>query len=147
MASTTSKATISVPTLNPNHHFFHLLSPFTLAPRRSSTFRSQNTQNTKTAAFSVRVCACHQSHALEDFGVTEEDEEFVKVLRESQPYVYVHRARVFVLLISAEIVGSPYLDPILKVSHHINHLCHTLFIEKCPLNAYTNKQNSNKASQ
>jgi len=29
----------------------------------------------------------------------------------------VHSARVFVLLVSAEVVASPCLDPILKVSH------------------------------
>jgi len=114
MATTSSKATISVPFISHgpthNNHFFHLLS----LPRRSCTFRSQNN---KTTAFSLRGCACHQSRAAEEFGSSEEDEEFVKVLRESQSYISVHRCSVFVLLISAEVVASPYLDSILKVSH------------------------------
>lgn len=120
MATTTSKPTLSVPFLShastPNCHFFHLLSPLATAtlPRRSCTFRPHNT---KTTAFSRRGCGCHRSRADEDFGSSEEDEEFVKVLRESQPYFSVHSARVFVLLVSAEVVASPCLDPILKVSH------------------------------
>ncbi|KAE9606825.1 putative amino-acid N-acetyltransferase [Lupinus albus] len=59
----------------------------------------------------VRGCWC----GPDDYGVTEEDEEFVKVLSEAQPYIAVHRDRVFVVVISAEIVASPYLDLILKV--------------------------------
>ncbi|QCD91418.1 amino-acid N-acetyltransferase [Vigna unguiculata] len=121
MATATSKATISVPFLShgstPNFHFLHLLSPLATAtvPRRSCTFRSHNN---KTTPLSPRDCGCHQSRAAgEDFGISEEDEEFVNVLRESQSYVLVHRASVFVVLISAEVVASPYLDPILKVSH------------------------------
>ncbi|ESW28698.1 hypothetical protein PHAVU_002G010200 [Phaseolus vulgaris] len=125
MATTTSKPTLSVPFLShastPNCHFFHLLSPLATAtlPRRSCTFRPHNT---KTTAFSRRGCGCHRSRADEDFGSSEEDEEFVKVLRESQPYFSVHSARVFVLLVSAEVVASPCLDPILKDIAFLHHL-------------------------
>ncbi|XP_027913934.1 probable amino-acid acetyltransferase NAGS1, chloroplastic isoform X2 [Vigna unguiculata] len=126
MATATSKATISVPFLShgstPNFHFLHLLSPLATAtvPRRSCTFRSHNN---KTTPLSPRDCGCHQSRAAgEDFGISEEDEEFVNVLRESQSYVLVHRASVFVVLISAEVVASPYLDPILKDIAFLHHL-------------------------
>ncbi|KAK7386356.1 hypothetical protein VNO78_26540 [Psophocarpus tetragonolobus] len=44
------------------------------------------------------------------------DEEFVKVLRQVHPYISVHTNRVFVLVLSAEIVDSPYLDAFLKVN-------------------------------
>ncbi|BAU00302.1 hypothetical protein VIGAN_10188500 [Vigna angularis var. angularis] len=121
MATATSNATISVPFVSHgsarNFHFLHLLSPLETAtlPRRSCSFRSHNN---KTTTLSPRGYGCHQSRAAgEDLGISEEDEEFVNVLRESQSYVLAHRASVFVVLISAEVVASPYFDPILKVSH------------------------------
>ncbi|KAK9037889.1 hypothetical protein V6N11_022788 [Hibiscus sabdariffa] len=46
----------------------------------------------------------------------EEDMRFVEALREAQSYVYLHRGSTFVLLLSAEIVASPYLDFILKAA-------------------------------
>jgi len=45
----------------------------------------------------------------------ESDEELVKVLRQVQPYMSAHTKRVFVVFLSAEIVGSPSLGAILKV--------------------------------
>ncbi|XP_027361523.1 probable amino-acid acetyltransferase NAGS1, chloroplastic isoform X2 [Abrus precatorius] len=80
----------------------------------SCALESQNTKN--RSLFLVRGCDC------DEFGVSEEDQEFVKVLRESQPYISVHRGRVFLLLLSAEIISSPYLDPILKDIAFLHHL-------------------------
>lgn len=115
MAGSTSKPVICVPSQGqighfhgPTQHFFNVVSRVGSGRlSRYCTFRLQ--EKTKTAAFSVRGCG------EDDFGVTEEDQEFVKVLRESQPYFLVHRGRVFVIVISAELVASPYLDAILKV--------------------------------
>ncbi|KAK7263262.1 hypothetical protein RJT34_30849 [Clitoria ternatea] len=68
-------------------------------------------------------CSCYVSmkeqrvfvaKGFECGGEEESDEEFVKTLREVQPYMSVHSKKVFVLLLSAEIVASPYLDTILK---------------------------------
>lgn len=57
---------------------------------------------------------CDQTN--EGDGSEEElDEKFVKVLREVQPYVSVHRKSLFVVVLSAEIVAGPYLDATLKV--------------------------------
>ncbi|XP_020230365.1 probable amino-acid acetyltransferase NAGS2, chloroplastic isoform X2 [Cajanus cajan] len=99
------------------HHFIHALSRLsiaTLRPCRNSRFSSENA---KTSAFSVRARGGDG-----DFAVTEEEQQFVNVLKESQPYFSVHRGSVFVLLISAEIVASPYLDPILKDIAFLHHL-------------------------
>lgn len=50
-------------------------------------------------------------------GVTEsknsKDEPFVRFFRESWPYFQAHRGSIFVILIAAEIIDSPHLDPII----------------------------------
>lgn len=80
-----------------------------------SKLRSESLNNcclvVKQSKFMVRGCGCE-----DDYGETEEDKYFVKVLRESKPYLSIHRARVFVVLISAQIVAeADYFNAILKV--------------------------------
>jgi hypothetical protein len=45
----------------------------------------------------------------------EEEDEFVKMMREAQPYFQAYRGSTFVTILSAEIVDSPYLPYILEV--------------------------------
>ncbi|XP_059624021.1 probable amino-acid acetyltransferase NAGS1, chloroplastic isoform X2 [Cornus florida] len=44
----------------------------------------------------------------------DEKEGFVKMMREAQPYFHLHRGSTFVVILSAEIIDSPYLDAILE---------------------------------
>lgn len=48
--------------------------------------------------------------------VTEEDRRFIEEFREAYPYIFSHIGRTFVVVISAEIVASPRLHALLKVS-------------------------------
>ncbi|CAK9141111.1 unnamed protein product, partial [Ilex paraguariensis] len=43
-----------------------------------------------------------------------ENENFVKMMREAEPYFRAHRGSTFVLVLSAEIVDSPFLGSILE---------------------------------
>ncbi|WRX10670.1 hypothetical protein QQP08_003157 [Theobroma cacao] len=53
------------------------------------------------------------------YDISEEDLRFVEVFREAQSYACLYRGNTLVVLLSGEIVASPYLDTILKVSFSI----------------------------
>lgn len=70
-------------------------------------------KNYERKGLAMKGCKCNGGGY---YDISEDEDGFVEVLREVHPYVNLHRGSTFVVLLSGEIIDSPCLDSILKVS-------------------------------
>ncbi|KAG6767777.1 hypothetical protein POTOM_026663 [Populus tomentosa] len=59
-------------------------------------------------------CKCISGDEALRYNISESEKKFVEILREAQPYIYLHRGSTFVVILSGEVIDGPFLDTILK---------------------------------
>ncbi|EEF37109.1 N-acetyltransferase, putative [Ricinus communis] len=65
---------------------------------------------------------CINGERIGDNVIAEDDRKYVEVLREVQPYILLHRRSTFVVVLSGEVVDSPFLDNLLQDIAFLHHL-------------------------
>ncbi|XP_025014235.1 uncharacterized protein LOC112535735 [Ricinus communis] len=77
---------------------------------------------------------CINGERIGDNVIAEDDRKYVEVLREVQPYILLHRRSTFVVVLSGEVVDSPFLDNLLQVYQSDNYgppnACAFCFLQK-----------------
>ena len=64
----------------------------------------------------IQGCSCKRTRCTEvHCNVSEEEKNFVEILREAQPCINLLKDSTFVVMLSGEVIESPFLDTILKV--------------------------------
>lgn len=81
-------------------------------PRRVQSVNFSSFEVGETCEKKINLLEDEQIAGIEASSAVK-DELFVQFFREAWPYFLAHRGSTFVVLISAEIVDSPHLDPLL----------------------------------
>ncbi|KAJ8765680.1 hypothetical protein K2173_014802 [Erythroxylum novogranatense] len=103
--------------------FFFPCSYPKIKPYSSYGMRVERKFARKECSAAVEDCKCDGVDQVWWYGgVSEDDSGYVEALRELQPYLRLYRGSTFVLMISWEIVGSPYLDSLLEDIAFLHHL-------------------------